>query len=100
MNWRASSTSAAIKGCTGSGSAPPEVMLHPAERGSGRSGLFFHAGVDDVHAHFLQATESGLFPRITSNRASVFPAPYNAPGATSEFELEDPEGHWWAFTQS
>jgi uncharacterized glyoxalase superfamily protein PhnB len=76
-----------------------EVMLHPAERGSGGSGLFLHAAVDDVRAHFRRAVESGLSPADHQQPGIRLSGPVQRPWGDLEFELEDPEGHRWAFTE-
>jgi catechol 2,3-dioxygenase-like lactoylglutathione lyase family enzyme len=76
-----------------------EVMLHPAETSSGGSGLCLHAAVADVDAAFARAREMGLDPYDHQQRGETLPGPVERPWGVREFELDDPEGHRWAFTQ-
>lgn len=78
-----------------------EVMLHPAARssGGGAEGLCLHAGVDDVDAVFRRAVAAGLRPFDHQQPGAVLESPVTRPWGAREFEVLDPEGHRWAFTQ-
>ena len=80
------------------GAGPVEIMLHPAERSSGGSGLCLHAVVDDVHAAFQQAVDAGHQPYDHQQPGATLTGPVTRPWGAVEFELNDPEGHRWAFT--
>lgn len=77
-----------------------EVMLHPADRGSGGTALAIHAAVSDVDGLFRRVVQAGLAPFDHQNPAVDLREPVVRPWGDREFELEDPEGHRWAFTQS
>jgi uncharacterized glyoxalase superfamily protein PhnB len=78
-----------------------EVMLHPADRssGGGASGMSLHAGVDDVDAVFRRAAAAGFRPFDHQQPGVVLDSPVARPWGSREFEVLDPEGHRWAFTQ-
>lgn len=76
-----------------------EIMLHPAEKGSGGSGLAMHAGVADAAAAFRAAVEAGYKPYDHQQPGVEIDGPVKRPWGAIEFELDDPEGHRWAFTQ-
>lgn len=78
-----------------------QIMLHPAEQGSGgRHTAALHAAVSDVDALFRHITERGLVPEDHQGEGSPVIGPVTRPWGDREFELIDPDGHNWAFTQS
>ena len=77
-----------------------EVMLHPADKTSGGSGLCMHVGVPDAAAAFQMAIAAGHAPYDHQQPGVALTGPVTRPWGAVEFELDDPEGHRWAFTQS
>ena len=77
-----------------------EVMLHPAETPSGGSGLTIHVAVDDVRSSFAKVVAAGLAPFDHQVPGDVLLGPVTRPWGDREFELQDPGGHLWAFTQA
>jgi uncharacterized glyoxalase superfamily protein PhnB len=77
-----------------------EIMLHPAPRPSGGSGLCLHAGVADAAAAFRRARAAGLSPYDHQQPGQELTGPVTRPWGAIEFELDDPDGHRWAFTQA
>ena len=78
-----------------------EIMLHPAESGSGGPGTAaLHAAVSDVDALFERVVVAGLLPVDHQGDGSPLTGPVTRPWGDREFELPDPDGHNWAFTQA
>lgn len=78
-----------------------EVMLHPAERSSGGPDtVALHAAVDDVDALFASVVAHGLEPWDHQGDSAPLTGPVTRPWGDREFELTDPDGHRWAFTQA
>jgi catechol 2,3-dioxygenase-like lactoylglutathione lyase family enzyme len=78
-----------------------EVMLHPAENGSGGRGtVALHAAVTDVDALYRHVVECGLEPLDHQSDGTPLAGPVTRPWGDREFELCDPDGHNWAFTQA
>jgi uncharacterized glyoxalase superfamily protein PhnB len=59
-----------------------------------------HVAVDDVRATFDRLRERGLEPVDHHAPDAVLTGPVVQPWGDEEFELRDPDGQWWAFTQS
>jgi len=76
-----------------------ELMLHPSEKPSGNSGLCLHAGVQDVDAVFRRAVGAGYEPFDHQQPGEKLTGPVTRAWGSREFEILDPEGHRWAFTQ-
>lgn len=78
-----------------------EIMLHPAEESSGGPGsAALHAAVDDVDALFARVVAAGLTPVDHQRDGAPIAGPVTRPWGAREFELPDPDGHNWAFTQA
>ena len=75
-----------------------EVMLHPAEDAVA-SGSVIHVAVDDAAAQLRRMVEAGLRPTDHQNPGVVLSEPVLRPWGDREFEAQDPEGRWWAFTE-
>lgn len=76
-----------------------EIMLHPTEEShAGRISL--HAGTADVKALFERAQSAGLTPFDHEQPGMVLSVPVRRPWGDVEFELVDPDGYRWAFTQT
>ncbi|QFT88300.1 Glyoxalase-like domain protein [Bacillus sp. THAF10] len=74
------------------------VMLHPAEETN--AGLTeVHAAVSDVYSLFNTVKEKGLLPVDHQNNNLPLEGPVTRPWGDIQFELEDLDGHRWAFTQ-
>ena len=52
---------------------------------------YVHITVDDVDAHFEQATRSG---------AQIVHPPANMPFGVRQYTAKDRAGHWWTFAQN
>lgn len=78
---------------------PSEIMLHPADESSGGSGLRIHVATPDVQALFERVVQAGLQPFDHQQAGQKLSGPVVRPWGAKEFELEDTEGHLWAFTQ-
>ncbi len=76
-----------------------EIILRPSEKTSGKDCPAIHAIVSDVDRFFRLVRERGLVPidHLLENRP--LEAPVTRPWGEREFELDDPEGHRWVFTQ-
>jgi uncharacterized glyoxalase superfamily protein PhnB len=78
-----------------------EIMLHPADVSSaGAKSPAFHASVSDVDAHFRYVVAQGLSPYDHQGDGSPLTGPVTRPWGDREFELTDPDGHDWAFTET
>ncbi|NMH73662.1 VOC family protein [Bacillus sp. RO2] len=74
------------------------VMLHPAdETNPGITEV--HAAVQNVNELFLFVQENGLTPIDHQNGNKGLTEPVTRPWGDIQFELADPDGHRWAFTQ-
>lgn len=77
-----------------------EIMLHPSDVSSaGAKSPAFHAGVHDVDAHFRAVVAQGLVPWDHQGDGTPLSGPVTRPWGDREFELPDPDGHVWAFTE-
>jgi uncharacterized glyoxalase superfamily protein PhnB len=77
-----------------------EIMLHPATETRRGTGPALHAAVTDVDALFRLVKENGLTPVDHQQGGKAIEAPVTRPWGHREFDLTDPDGHQWAFTQS
>lgn len=59
----------------------------------------FHAAVEDVDALFARVRAAGLTPRDFAS-PDPLTEPVVRPWGEREFELADPDGHRWAFTET
>jgi len=75
-----------------------EIMVHPADRSSG-GGPVIHVTVANAKVHFDNVRAQGLEPQDHQRPGVLLDGPVTRPWGAVEFELQDPEGHWWAFTQ-
>ncbi|HCP46495.1 MAG TPA: hypothetical protein DIU15_10650 [Deltaproteobacteria bacterium] len=76
-----------------------EIMLHPSTEGPSGAVPELHLGVDDIEEMFRHAQAQGLEPHDHQQPGVPLPGPVTRPWGAVEFELEDPDGHRWAFTQ-
>lgn len=76
-----------------------EVMLHPGGQGTSPGAPVLHAAVSDVRAAFDHVREQGLSPVDHQASGEPLAGPVTRPWGDEEFELQDPDGQWWAFTQ-
>jgi len=77
-----------------------EIMLHPSTEAARGAVPEVHAAVADVEELFRAVAERGLTPRDHQQPGLRLQAPVTRPWGDREFELEDPDGHRWAFTQA
>jgi catechol 2,3-dioxygenase-like lactoylglutathione lyase family enzyme len=75
-----------------------KIMLHPSENVS-PSDTAVHAAVEDIHIHFANVKENGLLPFDHQSGNALISEPVTRPWGDVEFELQDEDGHRWAFTQ-
>jgi len=76
-----------------------EIMLHPDKSGPGGHAPTLHAAVSDVDALFRHAVTQDLRPYDHQRPGVTLDGPVTQPWGDREFELDDPAGHCWAFTQ-
>lgn len=79
-----------------------EIMLHPGGPGvdSGTVGLpALHVAVTELDTLFKHVKEDGLQPFDHQSPGGLLEAPVVRPWGDREFELTDPDGHRWAFTE-
>lgn len=76
-----------------------EVMLHPGGKGAPAGAPVIHAAVDDVRAAFDRLAAQGLRPLDHQAPDSDLSGPVVRPWGDEEFEIQDPDGQWWAFTE-
>jgi catechol 2,3-dioxygenase-like lactoylglutathione lyase family enzyme len=75
-----------------------EIMLHPIEVSNpGMTNL--HVAVHDVFQVFQHVIEQGLEPLDHQQPGGKITGPVRRPWGDVEFELVDPDGHLWAFTE-
>lgn len=79
---------------------PSEIMLHPADSPSGGPGPVLHAAVANVDELFRRVVEAGFTPVDHQQGGRPIAASITHAGGAREFELRDPDGHNWAFTQA
>ena len=82
----------------GEGSDAVEVMLHPTNEPQAGDTVL-HARVEDVDALFRHVASQGLVPYDHQRPEAMLAEPVVRPWGAREFELDDPEGHRWAFTR-
>jgi uncharacterized glyoxalase superfamily protein PhnB len=76
-----------------------EVMLHPtAEKPSGMRTVI-HVAVADVRGLFKKVKANGLRPYDHQDPKKDISEPVTMPWGAIEFEMSDPDGTRWAFTQ-
>lgn len=76
-----------------------EIMLHPAQGPIATGSPKVHVAVEDVDALFRQVVARGLQPTDHQEGGRALAEPVTRPWGDREFELVDPDGHVWAFTQ-
>jgi catechol 2,3-dioxygenase-like lactoylglutathione lyase family enzyme len=77
-----------------------EIMIHPDNIGPGGHAPVLHAAVADVDALFRHVVAQGLRPHDHQQTGGMLDGPVTRPWGHREFELDDPAGNCWAFTQS
>ena len=78
-----------------------EIMLHPTDsRPAGPTRIGLHVAVKDVDTLFAQVVEQGLTPHDHQGAGQPMTGPVTRPWGDREFELIDPDGYTWAFTQT
>lgn len=77
-----------------------EILLHPDGAGPGPGGPVLHVAVADVNQLFQHVVARGLQPRDHQQGGAVLDGPVTRPWGAQEFELTDPDGYRWAFTQA
>jgi catechol 2,3-dioxygenase-like lactoylglutathione lyase family enzyme len=77
-----------------------ELMLHPTDGEPQPQGTILHAAVSDVDTYFRYVVSLGYTP-VDHQRdgAKALSEPVTRPWGDREFELTDPDGQRWAFTE-
>src|SRR5690606_15479202 len=75
------------------------LMLHPGGRRDTAGRPVLHAAVKDVVAAFEHVKSAGLEPVDHQAPGTELTFPVTRPWGDVEFELQDPDGQWWAFTE-
>jgi catechol 2,3-dioxygenase-like lactoylglutathione lyase family enzyme len=76
-----------------------EIMLHPGRVRAGNNAGIMHASVATLDDMFKRVKQAGLQPFDNQYPDVVLDAPVTRPWGDREFELQDPDGHRWAFTE-
>lgn len=84
-----------------------EIMLHPArsveatksDNGDRANFPSFHATVGDLDGLFDRVRARGLEPYDHQSPGEKLKGPVTRPWGQREFELQDPDGHRWAFNE-
>ncbi|WP_163099201.1 VOC family protein [Peribacillus alkalitolerans] len=75
-----------------------EIMLHPSDVSNpGLTNL--HVAVHNVSQVFQHVIDQGLEPVDHQQPGEKITGPVTRPWGDIEFELADPDGHLWAFTE-
>lgn len=75
-----------------------EIMLHPGSAETDGNGPTIHVSVTALDDMFERVREAGLRPLDHQQPGVLLEAPVERPWGDREFELQDPDGQWWAFT--
>lgn len=76
-----------------------EVMLHPAEGPVVASASSIHALVQDADIMFAKVRAAGLDPHDHQQPGVRLEGPVTREWGDREFDLTDPDGQRWAFTE-
>ncbi|MBW7916092.1 MAG: VOC family protein [Trueperaceae bacterium] len=77
-----------------------EIMLHPGGEGRSESAPTIHVAVTTLDELFARVKQAGLQPLDHQQPGVSLDAPVVRPWGDREFELQDPDGQWWAFTEA
>lgn len=75
-----------------------ELMLHPGGTGSA-AGQKVVVAAEEIDTLFRTVVAAGLRPVDHLQEGMLLEGPVTRPWGSREFELIDPDGHQWAFTQ-
>lgn len=76
-----------------------EIMLHPGGGGAHENAADVHVSVVDLDALFERVIDAGLQPLDHQRPGVALDGPVTRPWGYREFELRDPDGQLWAFTE-
>ena len=76
-----------------------EIMLHPGGGKAGVNAPTIHVAVASLDELFERVRRAGLEPFDHQNPDASLSAPVLRPWGDREFELADPDGQVWAFTE-
>ncbi len=77
-----------------------EIMLHPGGQPVSDSASVLHVGVTALDDLFRKVVGTGLQPFDHQQPEVELNGPVTRPWGDREFEIQDPDGHRWAFTES
>jgi catechol 2,3-dioxygenase-like lactoylglutathione lyase family enzyme len=76
-----------------------QVMLHPLGDAGASTGGHPNVAVENADAAFAQVVSQGLVP-VDHQRPGVgIDGPVMRDWGDREFELRDPDGQWWVYTE-
>ena len=76
-----------------------ELLLHPGTPGAEDNRPTIHVAVPELDNTFERIRAADLRPVDHQQPGVTLEAPVQRPWGDREFELQDPDGQWWAFNQ-
>lgn len=77
-----------------------EIMLHPSTARGNNSAATVHVAVNQLDDLFERVKNIGMQPFDNQNPDEMLDGPVTRPWGDREFELKDPDGRSWAFTEA
>lgn len=77
-----------------------EIMLHSGGGGRHEGGPTIHVAVTALDELFARVKQAALRPLDHQQPGVSLEAPVVRPWGDREFELQDPDGQWWAFAEA
>jgi len=77
-----------------------EIMLHPGGGKQDEGAPTIHVATTALDELFARVKQAGLQPLDHQQPEVSLDAPVVRPWGYREFELQDPDGQWWAFTEA
>lgn len=76
-----------------------EIMLHPRDDELDGARPTIHVAVTALDDLLARVKRAGLQPLDHQRPNMTLDAPVRRPWGDREFEMQDPDGQWWAFTE-
>lgn len=77
-----------------------EIMLHPGGARADNNAGTVHVSVSQLDDLFERVRKAGLQPFDNQRPDEVLDGPVTRPWGDREFEVKDPDGQSWAFTEA